>query len=49
METDDQVILDALEVLGVALAAHDHQWTNEERRTWNLAFRITEKRLSSRR
>lgn len=37
---DIATVLHALELMGVALAGHNHQWTTEERHTWEKAVRI---------
>lgn len=34
------VILDCIDMLGSALADHDHQWTNEERKAYERAITV---------
>jgi hypothetical protein len=33
-------VLSALDALGLALAGHDHQWTDEERRLYEHAVEV---------
>ena len=34
----EDLVRHVLEVLGVALTEHNHQWTAEERRAWDAAY-----------
>lgn len=38
-----KAVINALNLLGVALTEHDHQWTNEERGAYEKAMRILSK------
>ncbi len=40
---DWQAVLDCVNMLGAALADHDHQWTPVERRTYERAVRVIER------
>ena len=46
-EKDAQAILDALDMLGLALVHHEHQWTAEERAAYQNALIIINRHKTS--